>query len=319
MKIAILDDYQSVALEMADWSGVTSRAELVSFVDHVDDETVLAERLTDVSVIVLMRERTPMTRGLLEQLPNLQLLVTTGPFNASIDLAAAEEAGVEVCGTGGYIEQTVELTWALILSLARHIPDEVAAVRRGEWQHTIGTDLHEKTLGIIGLGRIGSRVARVGLSFGMSVHAWSEHLTMERARAEGVTLVDKGALFEDSDIISIHLVQSPTTVGTVGKRELERMKRSALIVNTSRGSIIDEDALVAALREQSIAGAALDVFGQEPLPAAHPFRSLPNVLATPHIGYVTRGTYELFYREIVEDIVAFMEGTPIRRIRPSAT
>jgi phosphoglycerate dehydrogenase-like enzyme len=315
MRVAILDDYQSVALDMADWSGVTNRAEVFSLTDHIDDEALLAERLDGVNAIVLMRERTPITRGLLDRLPSLELLVTTGPFNASIDLRAAEEAGVTVCGTGGYIEQTVELTWALILALVRHVPDEVAAVRRGAWQHTVGHDLHGKILGIVGLGRIGSRVARVGHAFGMSVHAWSEHLTAERAEAGGATLVSKQDLFAASDVISIHLVQSPATVGTVGDPELRSMKPSAVIVNTSRGPLIDEDALVAALREERIAGAALDVFGQEPLPAAHPFRVLPNVLATPHIGYVTRETYQMFYREVVEDLVAFLEGSPIRLVR----
>lgn len=315
MRIAILDDYQSVALESADWSRVAEGAEIMSLTEHIDDEEALAERLHGVTALVVMRERTRITKSLLECLPDLTLIVTTGPSNVAIDLQAAEDANVTVCGTGGYIEPTVELTWALILALVRRIPDEVEAVRRGGWQHTVGSDLHGKSLGVVGLGRIGSRVGRVGLAFGMDVIAWSEHLTPARADAEGARLVTKRELFEQSDVVSIHLVQSPATVGTVGLADLNLMKSSAVIVNTSRGPIVDEQALVTVLRDGRIAGAALDVFDQEPLPSSHPFRTLPNVLATPHIGYVTSEVYRLFYAEVVEDLEAFMNGNPIRVVR----
>jgi phosphoglycerate dehydrogenase-like enzyme len=315
VRVAILDDYQAVALEMAEWGRLAGRAEVFSVTEHIDDEATLAERLAGVTAIVVMRERTPVTRGLLQRLPTVNLLVTTGPFNAVIDLEAAEELGVTVCGTGGYIEQTVELTWALILSLVRHIPDEVAAVRRGDWQHTIGRDLNGKTLGLLGAGRIGSRVGRIGQAFGMSLCAWSPNLTAERAEAEGARLVSKAELFADSDVVSVHMVLSPSTAGIVGADDLRGMKSSAVIVNTSRGPLIDDEALVSALQESRIAGAALDVFGQEPLPPSHPFRTLPNVIATPHIGYVTEETYRLFYEEIVEDLEAFLDGNPIRVVR----
>jgi phosphoglycerate dehydrogenase-like enzyme len=314
MKVAVLDDYQGVALTFADWSPVTSQAEVVTFADHVDDESVLAERLQDVAVLVLMRERTPVTSTLLASLPALRLIVTTGQSNASIDVSAARARGVVVCGTGGYTEQTVELTWALILGLVRHIAEESIAVRSGTWQSTIGTDLFGKTLGIVGLGRIGSGVARVGAAFGMNVVAWSENLTAERGTAAGCLSVEKDELFRRSDIVSIHLVLSERSRGIVGRTELQSMKPSALLINTSRGPLVDEQALVDALSNGTIGGAGLDVFSKEPLPADHPFRSLPNVLATPHIGYVTAETYQLFYREIVEDITAFLHGEPIREV-----
>jgi len=315
MRVAILDDYQSVALKSADWSRVAKDAQIMSLTEHIDDEAALAEQLHGVTALVVMRERTRITKSLLKRLPDLTLIVTTGPSNAAIDMQATEDASVTVCGTGGYIEPTVELTWALVLALVRRIPDEVEAVRRGSWQHTVGTDLHGKSLGLVGLGRIGSRVGRVGLAFGMDVIAWSEHLTAARAEAEGARLVTKRELFEQSDVVSIHLVQSPATVGTVGRDDLKLMKSSAVIVNTSRGPILDEQALVTVLRDGGIAGAALDVFDQEPLPPSHPFRTLPNVLATPHIGYVTSEVYRLFYGEVVEDLEAFMSGNPIRVVR----
>jgi len=314
MKVAVLDDYQGVALSCTDWTAVTSRAEVVTFPDHVDDESILAERLRDVEILVLMRERTPVTSSLLASLPALQLIVTTGQSNAAVDVIAARARGIVVCGTGGYTEQTVELTWALILGLARHISEESVAVRSGAWQRTVGTDLFGKTLGVIGLGRIGSGVARAGSAFGMHVMAWSENLSAEKAAGAGCQYVGKDELFRRSDVVSVHLVLSERSRGIVGRPELGAMKRSALLINTSRGPLVDEDALVEALSSGAIAGAGLDVFSKEPLPLGHPFRTLPNVLATPHIGYVTAETYELFYREIVEDITAFLQGEPIREV-----
>lgn len=315
MRVVVLDDYQQAALASADWSPVTARAEVVAHPDHVADRRELAARLAGAEVVVVMRERTAVDEALLSALPDLRLIVTTGPVNAAVDVAAARARGVTVCGTGGYIEQTVELTWALILGLARHLADEAASVRGGGWQTTLGTDLHGKTLGVVGLGRIGSRVARVGTAFGMRVVAWSEHLTDERAREVGAERVAKDELLAAADVLTVHLVLSERSRGVIGVPELARMRPSALLVNTSRGPLVDEKALAAALADGAIAGAALDVFGEEPLPAGHPFRTLPNVLATPHVGYVTAETYELFYREVVEDIVAFWDGRPVREVR----
>jgi phosphoglycerate dehydrogenase-like enzyme len=314
MKVAVLDDYQGVALSSADWRAVTAQAAVVTFREHLDDESVLADRLRDVGILVLMRERTPVTARLLESLPGLRLIVTTGPSNASVDVNAARARGIVICGTSGYTEQTVELTWALILGLARHIAEESVAVRSGGWQVTLGTDLFGKTLGIVGLGRIGLGVARVATAFGMHVLAWSENLSSERAAGAGCVLVGKEELFRRSDIVSLHLVLSERSAGIVGRAELAAMKPSALLVNTSRGPLVDEQALIDALTDGAIAGAGLDVFSEEPLPPDHPFRSLPNVLATPHIGYVTTETYDLFFREVVEDITAFLQGAPIREV-----
>lgn len=314
MKVAVLDDYQGVALTSADWGPVTTAAEVVTFRDHIDDEATLVERLRDVDVVVVMRERTPLTASLLAALPALRLIVTTGPSNASIDVDAARGRGIVVSGTGGYTEQTVELTWGLILGLARHIPEESAALRAGDWQVTVGTDLHGKTLGLVGLGRIGVGVAKVATAFGMRVVAWSQNLSPEHAAGAGCLFVDKDELFRQADIVSIHLVLSERTAGIVGSAELAAMKPSAFLINTSRGPLVEERDLVDALTNGRIAGAGLDVFSHEPLPDGHPFRTLPNVLATPHIGYVTRETYQLFFREIVEDITAFLRGDPIRLI-----
>lgn len=315
MRVVVLDDHQQVALASADWSPVTARAEVVAHPDHVADRRELAERLAGAEVVVVMRERTAVDEALLSALPDLRLIVTTGPVNAAVDVAAARARGVTVCGTGGYIEQTVELTWALILGLARHLADEAASVRSGGWQTALGTDLHGKTLGVVGLGRIGSRVARVGTAFGMRVVAWSEHLTEERAREAGAQRVAKDELLAAADVLTVHLVLSERSRGVIGATELAGMRPSALLVNTSRGPLVDEQALAAALADGTIAGAALDVFEEEPLPAGHPFRTLPNVLATPHVGYVTAETYELFYREVVQDIVAFWDGRPVREVR----
>ena len=315
-RIAVLDDYQHVAASFADWSRVPEPVEVVEFSDHVSDEDALVVRLQPFDVVVAMRERTPFPRSLLERLPTLKLLVTTGARNKSIDVAAATELGVTVCGTGAHAPGTAELTWALILAVARNVPQEDAAVRAGGWQHTIGTDLDGATLGVIGLGRLGERVARIGQAFGMDVIAWSQNLTDERAAEVGVRRVDKDELLATADVVTIHLQLSDRTRGLIGKDELARMKPSAILVNTSRGPIVDEAALIDTLRRGAIRGAGVDVFDQEPLPQDHPLRELNNVVRTPHLGYVTRKTYEVFYRDAVEDVAAFLAGNPLRVVTP---
>jgi phosphoglycerate dehydrogenase-like enzyme len=307
----MLDDYQGVADAFSDWSALPD-AEVVVFRDHVDDDDALVARLTGFEVVVAMRERTPFTRARLARLPELRLLVTTGMGNAVIDMSAARELGVVVCGTGGLLRPTAELTWGLILSLARHIPWEDRDVRQGGWQRTVGTDLRRATLGIVGLGNLGAAVAHVGAAFGMDLIAWSEHLTSERAAEVGAERVEKEELFRRADFVTIHLVLSDRTRGLIGRRELALMKSTAYLVNTSRGPIVDEHALVEALEHGTIGGAALDVFDREPLPRGHAFRRLENVVVTPHIGYVTKATYARFYRDIVDDVVAYVHGTPTR-------
>ena len=313
-KVAVLDDYQSVALDMADWDSLPADVTVNVFSDHLSDEDDLANRLEPYQVVVAMRERTPFQRSLLERLPNLRLLVTTGMRNASIDLAAARDNGVTVCGTDGVPYPTAELTWGLILALLRKIPTEDEATRQGSWQVTMGEGLHGKTLGVIGLGRLGSQVASVGGAFGMNVVAWSQNLTAERASEFGATLVSKEALLSESDVVTIHLVLSGRTRGLIGATELSLMKPSAYLVNTSRGPIVDEAALIDVLRSGAIAGAGLDVFDIEPLPVDHPLRSIPNTVLTPHMGYVTSETYRVFYGDAVEDISAFLAGSPVRVI-----
>ncbi|HTV91537.1 MAG TPA: D-2-hydroxyacid dehydrogenase family protein [Verrucomicrobiae bacterium] len=312
-QIAILDDYQNVAREMADWSALDGRATVTVFNDHIADEEALIERLKPFDVLCVMRERTPLTRRILERLPNLRLIASTGRRNASIDLEAARERGIAVTHTGYVSSPTVELTWALILSSARNIVQEASSVRGGGWQTSIGCDLEGTTLGVLGVGNIGSRVAEIGGAFGMHVIAWSQHLDERRAAAVGARLVTREELFRRSDILSIHLVLSERTRGLVGAAELALMKPSAHLINTSRGPIVNETALIAALRERRLAGAALDVFDVEPLPADHPFRVLDNVLCTPHIGYVTRREYEIFYRDTVSNIVAWLESAAVKR------
>jgi phosphoglycerate dehydrogenase-like enzyme len=307
-KIAVLDDYQGVALKMADWSAVLARADVDVFSDHLDAADAVAQRLLPYDIVCVMRERTPLRADMLERLPNLKLIASTGPRNASIDLEAAAECDIAVVHTGYFGSPTLELTWALILGSARHIVAEAAAVRGGGWQHTIGDDLSGKTLGIIGLGNLGSQVAKIGLAFGMRVLAWSQNLTAEKAAAVGATLVSKEALLRQSDFVSIHLVLSERTRGLIGAAELSLMKPSARLVNTSRGPIVVEAALIAALRAGQIAGAAIDVYDVEPLPADHPYRNLEHLLATPHIGYVSRALYERFYRDTVSNILAWLDG-----------
>jgi len=308
VKIAVLDDYQGVALQMADWSQVAKRAQLDVFSDHLADPGELAARLLPYDIVCVMRERTPLRRALIEQLPNLKLIASTGPRNASIDLDAAAARGIKVVHTGYFGSPTVELTWALILAGARHVVAEAEQVRGGGWQHTIGDDLSGRTLGLIGLGNLGSKVAGIGLAFGMQVIAWSQNLTAEKAAAAGAALVSKEELLRRSDVVSIHLVLSERSRGLIGAAELSLMKRTARLVNTSRGPIVAEAALIAALNAGQIAGAAIDVYDTEPLPADHPYRKIPNLLATPHIGYVSRALYERFYRDTVANILTWLDA-----------
>jgi phosphoglycerate dehydrogenase-like enzyme len=308
MKVAILDDYQDVALRLADWSAVRRRAEITVFNDHLADPAAVVERLHPFDVVCVMRERTPLSRDILQQLPRLKLIASTGPRNAAIDMRVAAERGIVVTATGYESTPTIELSWALILASARHLAREAASVRDGGWQTRIGTNLRGKCLGVIGLGNIGKEVARIALAFGMTVIAWSQNLTSEIASAAGATLVDKDALFRQADIVTIHLILSRRTSGLVGAAELALMKSTAWLVNTSRGPIVDEAALIEALQARRIAGAALDVFEIEPLPADHPFRSLDNVLAMPHIGYVTEELYRTFYGDAAASIAAWLES-----------
>jgi phosphoglycerate dehydrogenase-like enzyme len=308
VKIAVLDDYQGVALEMADWSAVQERAQLDLYSDHLGDLDAVARRLHPYDIVCVMRERTPLRRELIERLPNLKLIASTGPRNASIDLEAAAARGIQVVHTGYFGSPTVELTWALILAGARHIVAEANAVRAGGWQHTVGDDLSGQTLGVVGLGNLGSKIATVGLAFGMHVIAWSQNLTAEKAALAGATLVSREELLRRSDIVSIHLVLSERTRGLIGAPEFALMKRTARLVNTSRGPIVVESALVSALKQRQIAGAAIDVYDREPLPQHHAYRNLENLLATPHIGYVSRGLYERFYRDTVSNILTWLEA-----------
>jgi phosphoglycerate dehydrogenase-like enzyme len=310
--IAILDDYQNVALKMADWSRLQQGHRLVVLNQHLPDVEACARALADFEVIGIMRERTPFPRALIERLPKLKLVVTTGKRNASIDVAAANERGVTVCGTSGGSHPTAELAIGLMLGLARHLREEFHAMRAGGgWQSTVGFDLDGRTLGILGLGNIGGRVARIGAAFGMKLIAWSENLTPERAKAQGAEHVSKDELFRRADVISIHLVLSRRTRGLVGARELGLMKPTAILINTSRGPIVDEAAMLAALKEKRIAGYGADTFDMEPLPANHPLRSEPRALLTPHLGYVTEETYRKFYPGMVEAIEAWLAGKPV--------
>ncbi len=312
MKIAVLDDYQDIATSLADWDSLD--AEVVVFTDTVAGADAVGERLAGFDVVVAMRERTAFPAEVLERLTDLRLLVSTGPRNAAIDVAAAKQHGVTVCATGYDSSPTAELTWALILGAARNLPTEAESFRAGGWQLGVGTGLSGKTLGLLGLGSLGSRVAKVGQAFGMATIAWSQNLTADAAAAHGVRAVSREELFALSDVLSVHLVLSDRTRGLVGAAELAAMKPTAWLVNTSRGPIVDTDALLDALRAERIGGAAIDVYDTEPLPADHPLRTAPNVLCTPHIGYVTRDLYETFYRDAVEDIAAYQAGAPLREM-----
>lgn len=315
-RIAVLDDYQGVAASYANWRSLD--AEVVFFTDHLSAEDSLVARLTDFDVVVAMRERTAFPASLIRRLPRLRLIATAGMRNASIDMAAARQRDVVVSGTaGGSLGATAELTWGLILAVSRHIPLENQAVRDGGWQTTVGADLAGRTLGVLGLGRLGQRVARVGLAFDMNVIAWSANLTQETAAQHGVTRVDKEALFAESDVLSIHTVLSDRTRGLVGAGELALMKPTAILINTSRGPVVDEKALLKALHDGVIAGSGLDVYDQEPLPTEHPLRRAPRTVLTPHIGFVTAETYRAWYAELVEDVAAFLAGEPIRVLNGS--
>lgn len=315
-RVAILDDYQNVAMTMADWSVLPDGFEVTVFDDHVSEPAALAERLAPFEVVCIMRERTPFPRAVFAALPRLRLLVTTGGRNLSVDVAAANEHGVTVCGTRGTTPPTPELAMGLILSLARNIPFEHRAMREGRWQTTIGRSLHGSTLGLLGVGRLGGYVARLGQAFGMETIGWSRNLTDAKAAEHGVRRVEREELFARSDFLSIHLVLGDRSRGLVGAEDLGRMKKTAYLVNTSRGPIVQQEALIAALSERRIAGAGLDVYDVEPLPADHPLRRLDNVVLTPHLGYVTDDTYRIFYADTVECVAAWARGAPLRVIAP---
>lgn len=312
IRVAVLDDYQGAARASADFGPLDARAEVTVFGDHLDGVDALAERLAPFDAVVAMRERTPFGADLLARLPRLRLLVTTGMGNASFDMAAAAERGITVCGTGGVGVSTPELTWALVLAVTRGLAQEDAAVRAGRWQIGIGPEIAGSTIGILGLGKIGTRIARYAHSFDADVVAWSANLTAERAAAAGARLVDQDALFRESDVVVVCLKLSDRTRGLVGARELALLGPTGYLVNTSRGPIVDEAALVAALTDGTIAGAGLDVFDTEPLPLDHPLRTLDTVVVTPHIGYVSREGYRVFYGEAVEDVLAWLDDSPVR-------
>ncbi|RYF57455.1 MAG: D-2-hydroxyacid dehydrogenase family protein [Comamonadaceae bacterium] len=309
MKITILDDYQGVALTSADWTVL--QADVVSLRDHIEGDALI-KALAESEVVVAMRERTRFPAEVLAQLPRLKLLVTTGARNAAIDLQACQRQGITVCGTGSQPYAAAELTWALILAAVKQVPVSQEDLRAGRWQTVVPGDLAGKTLGVLGLGKLGARVARVAQAFDMKVLAWSQNLTPEKAAEHGVTWVDKQALFEQSDIVSVHLVLSDRSRGIVGAQEIDAMRRDAIFVNTSRAGLVDEAALIEALHAGRIAAAALDVFAQEPLPADAPILSAPRTVLTPHLGYVTTGTYAIYFRDAIDNILAWRAGTPKR-------
>ena len=318
-RIAILDDYQNVSLTSADWESIPDGDIDIVNTSLMEEETSRAEALAAFEVIVAMRERTPFPKSLLDKLPNLKLLITTGMRNLSIDTTAARAAGIDVCGTQMTPYAAFELTWALIMSIAKQIPREDKAMHEGGWQEGLGIGLNGKTLGILGLGKLGSQVAKIGQGFAMETIAWSQNLTEEKAAEHGVRRVDKQDLFKQSDILTVHMVLSDRSRGLVGAPELALMKPSAFLVNTSRGPLVDETALVDALRNKRIAGAALDVYDVEPLPADHPYRALDNTVLTGHTGFVVREMYELAYGQAVEDIRAWQDGEPVRLLNGADT
>ncbi|MFF8555540.1 D-2-hydroxyacid dehydrogenase family protein [Streptomyces sp. NPDC015501] len=316
LRCAVIEDFQSVAATVADWSPVTADVEIVTFTEHLATVDEAAAALAGFDIVVPLRERVPFPADLFARLPRLRLLVASGMRNSVIDFDAARRHGVVVCGTASSSTPPVELTWALLLGLARGIVPEAESLRTGgPWQSTLGADLHGRTLGLLGLGKIGGRVARVGLAFGMDVVAWSRNLTRERADEVGARLAaSKDELLAASDFVSVHLALGERTRGLIGAPELARMRPTAYLVNTSRAAIVDTDALLAALRDGVIAGAATDVFDTEPLPADDPVRTAPGLLATPHLGYVSRANYTTYYGQAVEDIRAFLDGQPVRRL-----
>ena len=313
LRCAILDDYQNVALKLADWSKLKGDVEVKVFNEHLGGPADVIAALKGFAIVVAMRERTPFPRAVIEALPELKLLITTGMRNASIDTEAAKARGVTVCGTGSFGSPTSAIAFGLMLELTRRIGYENARLHAGaKWQTTLGPDLEGLTLGVLGLGKLGGRSAQIGKAFGMKVIAWSQNLTAEKCAAAGVGYVGKDDLFRQSDFLTVHIVLSPRSRSLIGAPELALMKRSAFLINTSRGPIIDEAALIAALRENRIAGAGLDVFDVEPLPLQHPFRKMDNVVITPHLGYVSLQNYRAYFADVVDDIRGFLDGKPAR-------
>ena len=319
-KCAILNDYQQVAMKMADWSPIHEQVSITSYPQHFKNQEDLVRTLFDYHILVVMRERTPLCGSILAQLPNLQLVVTSGMRNAAIDIEAAAQHGIVVSGTNNYSEPPVELTWGLILALTRHIVPEVTAFGQGHWQSTIGVDLKNKQLGLLGLGKTGIQVAKIAQAFGMNVMAWSENLTAQITQAHGVTLAkSKEELLESSDVISVHLVLSERTRNLISAIDFAHMRQTAYLINTSRAGIVDQAAMIHALKTCQIRGAAADVFEQEPLSINHPLRQLPNFIGTPHLGYVTERNYNTYYQETVENIAAYLDNNPIRQLTPPQT
>jgi len=315
-RLAILDDYQGVALALGPWDRLPAGLKVEVFREHLGGPDAVVSRLAPFDAILAMRERTPFPRAVVERLPNLRLLMTTGARNRSIDVAACNERGITVCGTPSAGDPTVDLTWGLILSLVRDIPNQERALREGRWQTGLGMALEDRTLGCVGLGNLGSRAAKVGAALGMKVLGWSQNLTDEKAAAAGAKRVDKATLFRESDVVTVHLVLSDRSRGLIGAADLALMKPTAYLVNTSRGPIVDQAALIAALKEKRIAGAGLDVFDVEPLPKDHPILSAPNTVLTPHLGYVTEENYRVYYKSAVENVLAYVSGNPVRVIAP---
>ena len=316
IRIALLDDYQNVALDYAEWERLPEGVSVETFNEFIGGTDAVVKALEPFHIVMALRERTAFPREVLERLPNLRLLTSAGQRNAAIDVEAATELGILVCGTSGSGLPTMELTWGLMLAVMRHIPSEHARMKEGGWQETVGVGLQGKTLGLVGLGRIGQQMVPVAKAFGMRVVAWSQNLTTEAAAKAGAERLDKEALLSEADIVSIHMKLSERTVGLLGAEDLKRMKRTAYLVNTSRGPIVDEAALLDALEQGSIAGAALDVYDVEPLPARHPLRGLKNVVLSPHLGYVTQEVYAGFYGQTLENIRAYLEGAPTRAMNP---
>jgi phosphoglycerate dehydrogenase-like enzyme len=316
LRLAVLDDWEDVSGGYVDWQAEAPGADVTVFTDHLSDTDELIARLRPFDAVLLMRERTPVQAELLKALPGLRLIVTTGMRNRSLDIAAATDAGVLVCGTRGLRWAAPELTWALIFALARGIPAADASMHAGRWEPTVGMDLHGSVLGLVGLGKLGEQVAAVGRALGMRLTAWSPHLTAERAAECGAERVGKHELFATADVVSVHMALATSTRGLIGAAEIDAMKRTALLVNTSRGPLVDTGALLSALAEGRIGGAGLDVYDEEPLPADHPLRSAPRTVLTPHLGYVTQVTFSSFYREAAEDVRAFLTGRPVRVLNP---
>ena len=314
-RLAILDDYQGMTLKLGPWGSLPGDLSIQVFRDTITDREALVARLESFDAILMMRERTPFPAALIARLPNLKLIMTTGMRNASLDIAACAARGITVCGTGGFGAPTVEITWGLILNLSRGLAKSETQLRAGQWQLNLGNTLEGKTLGVMGLGNLGSRVAKVGAALGMNIIAWSQNLTAEKAAAGGAKLVSKEELLAQADVLTLHLVLSDRSRGIVGANDLARMKPTAFIVNTSRGPLIDQEALIGALREGRIAGAGLDVFDIEPLPPTHPILAAPNTVLTPHLGYVSEENYRVYFRDAVANIQGYLEGKPVRELK----